>query len=96
MWDGLAAPTSYLTVIGVHEMYGQVYPNYCQTTILFCLHVAVNLPMKNFGCYATTNKYTCTAHVYVYMELYYLQSYSGYTKMAQKLRLGPKKYVPHS
>ena len=25
---------SYLTVIGVHEMHGQVHPNYCQTTIL--------------------------------------------------------------
>ena len=50
--------SSYLTVIGVHEMHGRVYPNYCHITILF-----IGLPyddplfpcnwqfaFKNFGC----------------------------------------------
>ena len=28
------ANISYLTVIGVHKMHGQMHPNYCQMTIL--------------------------------------------------------------
>ena len=37
---------SYLTVIGVHKMYGRMHPNYCQITIL--LVVDLHSSLVNF------------------------------------------------
>ena len=34
---------SYLTVIGVHEMHGQMHPNYCQITILLVFDLCSSL-----------------------------------------------------
>ena len=57
--------SSYLTVIGVHEMHGRMHPNYCQITILLVVDppLIIGLPYddslfscswqfayKNFGC----------------------------------------------
>ena len=38
-----AVYNSYLTVIGVHEMHGQMHPNYCQITILLVVHLSSSL-----------------------------------------------------
>ena len=34
---------SHLTVIGVHEMHGRMYPNYCQITILLVVDLCSSL-----------------------------------------------------
>ena len=34
---------SYLIVIGVHEMHGQIHPNYCQITILLVIDLCSSL-----------------------------------------------------
>ena len=76
------AYNSYLTVIGVHEMPGQMHPNYCQITILLvidlCLSlayfmmthplpIASKLPIKTLVArQLPTNTHTHTAWVHAY------------------------------